>query len=287
MLDLNRSSKLSLIFLLILTLVMIVITSYFYTNMSVKSNNNVYILDITETHKGVHQLDIFKKNSTESLNKIAKSLGDAYESHDALILYHPRDKLTYTASCLAFMMENITKPIVVTNDTINNDLIEFVKSLDVGEVLVLEDGKLLKATRAITQSSTKIASMDKEYIPIATPSGEELPKVMFFDPSKEVLIVDTTKLTDISQIHSSGVILLLQDNPSAKLISDVKDMIRNGAVVAHTSYSEHLEKAGSLFMKNMTLTSIYAKLLFTLSNVQDPELVKQVMMIDMREESGN
>ena len=46
--------------------------------------------------------------------RIADCIQDNYDSHDGFIIIHGTDTLSYTASALSFMFENLAKPIVLT-----------------------------------------------------------------------------------------------------------------------------------------------------------------------------
>jgi len=48
------------------------------------------------------------------IQKIAKTICDNYADHDAFIVTHGTDTLAYTASMLAFMLQGVQKPVIVT-----------------------------------------------------------------------------------------------------------------------------------------------------------------------------
>ena len=50
----------------------------------------------------------------QSWNRIAKKIKDNYDNYDGFIIIHGTDTLSYTASALSFMFENLNKPIVMT-----------------------------------------------------------------------------------------------------------------------------------------------------------------------------
>lgn len=45
---------------------------------------------------------------------IAKTIDDHYEQYDGFVVLHGSDTMSYTASALSFMFENLTKPIIFT-----------------------------------------------------------------------------------------------------------------------------------------------------------------------------
>lgn len=50
----------------------------------------------------------------QHIQKIAKTVCDNYDHHDGFIVTHGTDTLAYTASMLAFMLQGIQKPVIVT-----------------------------------------------------------------------------------------------------------------------------------------------------------------------------
>lgn len=45
---------------------------------------------------------------------IAKTIFDNYEKHDGFVVLHGSDTMAYTASALSFMLENLSKPVILT-----------------------------------------------------------------------------------------------------------------------------------------------------------------------------
>jgi len=46
--------------------------------------------------------------------KIAKMVKDNYEKYDGFVILHGSDTMAYTASALSFMLENLSKPVILT-----------------------------------------------------------------------------------------------------------------------------------------------------------------------------
>jgi len=46
--------------------------------------------------------------------KIANTIEENYEKHDGFVILHGTDTMAYTASALSFMLENLTKPVILT-----------------------------------------------------------------------------------------------------------------------------------------------------------------------------
>ncbi len=93
------------------------------------------------------------------IQKIAGTIWNNYESHDAFIVTHGTDTLAYTASMLSFMLQGIQKPVIVTGAqrTLEDDKSDVVGNLETAllaastsncGVWVAFNGKVIKAVRA-------------------------------------------------------------------------------------------------------------------------------------------
>ena len=93
------------------------------------------------------------------IQKIAATIWNNYNRHDAFIVTHGTDTLAYTASMLAFMLKGIQKPVIVTGaqKTLEDDKSDVVGNLEIAllaastsncGVWVVFNGKVIKAVRA-------------------------------------------------------------------------------------------------------------------------------------------
>lgn len=85
-------------------------------------NFNELLQNIPELKLLEHTIDTISfKEPVDSSNmnpeqwiQIAKIIDDRYESYDGFVVLHGSDTMSYTASALSFMFENLTKPIIFT-----------------------------------------------------------------------------------------------------------------------------------------------------------------------------
>ncbi|ATW01906.1 L-asparaginase 1 [Candidatus Legionella polyplacis] len=61
--------------------------------------------------------------SIESWNKIGTDIKNEYQYYDGFVILHGTDTMSYTASILSFMLENLGKPVIITGSQI--PLLEF------------------------------------------------------------------------------------------------------------------------------------------------------------------
>ena len=93
------------------------------------------------------------------IQKIAGTIWNNYDNHDAFIVTHGTDTLAYTASMLSFMLQGIQKPVIITGaqKTLEDDKSDVVGNLETSllaastsncGVWVVFNGKIIKAVRA-------------------------------------------------------------------------------------------------------------------------------------------
>ncbi|XP_034484886.1 L-asparaginase 1 [Drosophila innubila] len=104
--------------------------------------------------------------------RIASDIGECYERYDGLVILHGTDTMAYTASALAFMLENLGKPVVITGAQIpifemrTDGRDNFIGSLvmagnyNIPEVLLYFDNKVLRGCRTTKISSKSFHAFD-------------------------------------------------------------------------------------------------------------------------------
>ncbi|XP_068153308.1 L-asparaginase [Drosophila tropicalis] len=104
--------------------------------------------------------------------RIANDLGKSYSRYDGFVILHGTDTLAYTASALAFMLENLSKPVVITGaqipifETRTDGRDNFVGSLllagnyNIPEVMVFFGNRILRGCRTSKVSSDSFNAFD-------------------------------------------------------------------------------------------------------------------------------
>lgn len=115
--------------------------------------------------------------SLNDWNKIAKDISEHYEDYDGFVILHGTDTMAYTASALSFMLEHLTKPVIITGSQIplsevRNDALEnIVTSLwlcahqAIKEVCIYFNERLLRGNRAQKVSATQFSAFDSPNFP--------------------------------------------------------------------------------------------------------------------------
>ena len=119
-------------------------------------------------------------------NKIGEAIADRYEQYDGFIILHGTDTMSYSASALSFMLENLDKPVIFTgaqiplceirSDGYRNIVTSFMIAADgiAREVCIYFDGKLIRGCRSTKMSSTQFAAFDSPNYPVIANAGVDI-----------------------------------------------------------------------------------------------------------------
>lgn len=109
--------------------------------------------------------------------KIAYDIKEHYESFDGFVILHGTDTLSYTASALSFILENLGKPVIVTGSQISifqirsDGVHNFIGALilagnyDIPEVTVYFNNKLIRGNRTVKMSVREFDAFDSPNFP--------------------------------------------------------------------------------------------------------------------------
>lgn len=113
----------------------------------------------------------------EDWNNVAKTIAEQYDYYDGFIILHGTDTLSYTASALSFMLENLTKPVILTgsqiplyesrNDAKDNIIAALLLAANypLKEVCVYFGSRLLRGNRSQKISSHQLEAFDSPNYP--------------------------------------------------------------------------------------------------------------------------
>lgn len=111
---------------------------------------------------------------------LAKDIEKNYDNYDGFVILHGTDTMAYTASALSFMLEGLTKPVILTgsqiplseirNDARDNLVTALILAANysVPEVCLLFSGVLLRGNRSTKVSADDLMAFDSpNYPPLA------------------------------------------------------------------------------------------------------------------------
>lgn len=142
----------------------------------------------------VHSFDpIIDSSNMDPLiwEELASLIRDKYEEFDGFVILHGSDTMSFTASALSFMLENLSKPVILTGSQlpigeIRTDAKEnLITALEIAatkkqgkamvpEVCVYFDYQLFRGNRSIKYNSEKFEAFRSPNYPILAEAGVHL-----------------------------------------------------------------------------------------------------------------
>jgi L-asparaginase len=141
--------------------------------------------------------------------KMAQAIYNNYDAYDGFVITHGTDTMAYTAAALSYMLQNLSKPVVLTGsqvpigfkktDAKKNiaDALLFACE-EIGGVYVVFDGRVIIGTRAVkmrTKSYDAFESINHPYI--AYIERSEITYHFEIPPVKGELRLDTSLCPDV------------------------------------------------------------------------------------------
>ena len=119
-------------------------------------------------------------------NRLATDIETRYDDFDGFVIFHGTDTLAYTASALSFMLEHLSKPVILTgsqiplaevrNDAFENALasVWLCAHRPIHEVCVYFNQHLLRGNRTHKLSSTRFDAFDTPNFPHLAEVGTDI-----------------------------------------------------------------------------------------------------------------
>ncbi|MBP3829257.1 MAG: type I asparaginase [Bacteroidaceae bacterium] len=121
--------------------------------------------------------------------RIVQIIADNYEQYDGFVILHGTDTMAFTASALSFMLENLTKPVILTGSQLPINQLRtdgrenLITSIEIAaahypdgrprvpEVCIYFSGKLLRGNRATKINSEGFNAFDTFNLPHLADAG--------------------------------------------------------------------------------------------------------------------
>ena len=116
-------------------------------------------------------------------NRIGQLIYENYNDYDGFVILHGTDTMAYTASALSFMLENLSKPVILTgsqipllelrSDAVDNIVTSLLIAADnkVHEVCLYFGGSLLRGNRSTKYSSDRLIAFTSPNYPLLAQVG--------------------------------------------------------------------------------------------------------------------
>ena len=249
-------------------------------------------------------------NYPDDWNNIVNKINTYYNDYDAFLILTKRDVIPYTASALSFMLENISKPVVI-NDKNFLDSLLITSKCSYPEVMVISYKKdknkkkipiLLRGCRTIQYSSDSFISPN--YAPLTSKNCLKKPtdnfSIKLFDPKVKIVIVKlypgfpTENILKIANKDVDGVIIeKYNDICLDNLEPEIQELAKKDIIIVSVDQRPRtvLDKNTDTKIeqdvidgKDITTEAAYAKLYYILSNVEDTNLIPKIFDTNFRGE---
>lgn len=158
--------------------------------------------------------------SHENWRKMAEVIAENYDQFNGFVILHGTDTMCYTASALSFMLEHLSKPVILTGSQLplalpRSDALEnLVTSLSIAagvdvnngsavplvpEVCIFFRGKLLRGNRSRKLSSSAYSGFESPNYPALGNVGEHitLDSRLIRSPQKQEFFANTSLVSNI------------------------------------------------------------------------------------------
>ena len=151
----------------------------------------------------------------ESWRQIAQMIYDHYEGYDGFVVLHGTDTMSYSASALSFMLENLGKPVVFTgsqlpvgvlrSDAKENLLTAAAKDEEgnpiVPEVTIYFEDRLFRANRTTKRNAEHFSAFNSYNYPALAKAGVHItyqPHLVHYSDPNAPLVLHTRFDTNVA-----------------------------------------------------------------------------------------
>ncbi|MES2567711.1 MAG: type I asparaginase [Bacteroidota bacterium] len=174
--------------------------------------------------------------------ELANIIKNNYQKHDGFVVLHGSDTMSYTASALSFMLENLDKPVILTGSQLpigiirtdgKENLITAIEIASarknkrpiVSEVCIYFEYKLYRGNRTYKYNSAHFDAFKSPNYPALAEAGVDIQynPTAFLKPSKKSLTVHTNLENDIAVLKlfpgiSKKITLSILNTPGIKAV---------------------------------------------------------------------
>jgi len=174
--------------------------------------------------------------------QLAKLIQDNYFSYDGFIILHGTDTMAYTASMLSFMLQHLSKPVVLTGallplGDVRNDAREnLITAVEVAimrkegkavfqEVMICYDNQLIRGNRATKSDSDHFNSISSPNYPALATIGAKI------DVNHSLLLASDAPLKLSHKVEENVFLLKLFPGMTAHVLRPLLSMPLKGLVI--------------------------------------------------------
>jgi len=205
------------------------------------------IPELNRLNVSIHTIQMAKLIDSSDMNieywcLLAKLIHDSYAAYDGFIILHGTDTMAYTSSILSFMLQNLSKPIVLTGallplGDVRNDAREnLITAIEIAimrkkgqamfqEVVICYNNQLIRGNRATKTDSDHFNSITSPNYPPLAEIGTKI------DVKHNLLWQNKQSLKVRNKIEENIFLLKLFPSMSEKMISPLLKIPLKGLVL--------------------------------------------------------
>ncbi|MES2134361.1 MAG: type I asparaginase [Bacteroidota bacterium] len=174
--------------------------------------------------------------------ELANIIKDNYTKHDGFVILHGSDTMSYTASALSFMLENLAKPVILTGSQLPIGIIRtdgkenLITAIEIAsarknnkpvvtEVCVYFEYKLYRGNRTYKYNSAHFDAFKSPNYPALAEAGVDIQynTTALLKPAKKQFVVHTQLDNDIAVLKlfpglSKKITLSILNTPGIKAV---------------------------------------------------------------------
>lgn len=210
-------------------------------------------------------------------NNLADLVMEYSKKYDNIIVNSDFDNIIIIANALTFMIENLKKPVIVTNNSENTYKIIKNNKLLPLNVMVEHNNKLYTGVSSYKDGENILG------IPISNnrTTNNEPTSIKYVNPNININVIDSKPNLDIVNSCSGDAIILNVNDLSHLNNNSIQYLIDNplpSVIINNTN--------GNITFPSFKMTSAaaYAKLAVIMSNIDDIELTEPVFAKNLKDE---
>jgi L-asparaginase len=178
--------------------------------------------------------------------RLATIIEEQYDNYDGFVILHGSDTMAYTASALSFMLENLSKPVILTGSQLPLGMIRtdgkenFITSLEIAaakkdgralvpEVCIFFEFQLYRGNRTHKYNAEHFEAFRSVNYPVLAKAGVEIKydfSAIHYSPNQEFRI--------FTELDTNVVVLMLFPGISQQVVSSTLSIPGVKAVILET-----------------------------------------------------